>query len=174
MSEQAVSKSVHKIPDSCVEIFKEIYNQEISEVEFLRSYKDSEGAWEVFKVNNQFIAYILNGKCWDVTTVDSEREQKKAFGKRVKYVMGKAGVPWELAKIAVSKNPVASHMSEDRANAFALNFIKDVKEALEDYQAFNIARVPFEEHIKMSIYDLGYLTKKQIGIIKEYWLSQKA
>ncbi len=174
MSEQAVSKSVHKIPDSFVEIFKEIYNQEISEVEFLRSYKDSEGAWEVFKVNNQFIAYVLNGKCWDVTTIDSEREQKKAFGKRVKYVMEKTDVPWELAKIAVSKNPVASHMAEDRANEFALNFIENLKWALENYQAHRMDRWSLEEELKMSLYDLGHLTKKQIGVIKGYWLSQKA
>lgn len=186
MSEQAVSKSVHSIPQDVIKEIEGIFGrsriltvehpiiEKVDKVEFIRTYQRERSTWEQFKINDVLLVSIDKFKIWTWTTVEDDAKQKKAFGKRVKYVMGKAGVPWELAKIAVSKNPVASHMPEDRANAFALNFIKDVKEALEDYQAFNIARVPFEEHIKMSIYDLGYLTKKQIGIIKEYWLSQKA
>lgn len=173
MSEQTVSKSVHKIPDTLVEFFKEIYKQEISEVEFLRRYKDFEGTWEVIKVNKQFTAYMVNGRIWDITTAEKEREIKKAFGKRAKYVMEKANVSWELAKMAVKMNPVNSYNPESIANADALNFIEDVKEALENYRIFNGGRMSIEQHLRRSRYSVGYLSNKQIHIIKEYWLAQQ-
>ena len=173
MSEQTVSKSVQFIPNVVVEFFKEIYHQEISKVESLRNYRTSEGLWKVFKVNKQFIVYMLNGKLLDVTTADAERGLKKAFGKRVKYVMQEADVPWELAKVAVKMNPVNTYNPEHRANADALNFIEDVKETLENYRIFNGGRMMLEEYLKKYGYKLGCLTQRQIRIIEEYWLSQQ-
>lgn len=173
MSKQAVSKSVHEIPETLVNFFKEIYHQDISEVEFLRSYKDYQGTWEIFEVNKQFIAQVLNGKLQDISTVGEERVRKEAFGRRARHVMQKADVPWKLAKIAVSKNPVNFYNPEHIANRDALNFIYYVKETLEKYRLFNEGRMSIEEYLRLSSYELGHLTKKQISVIKEYWLSQQ-
>lgn len=188
MSEQTVSKSVHSIPQ---EIIEKIENQfcrqsriqelehpvfpKVDKVEFIRTYQDKEGTWEVFKVNGVMLVSVLNAKYWTWNTVERDEQQKKAFGERAKYIMKKENVPWELAKMAVKMNPVNIYNSESTANAGALNFIEVVKEVLNRYRIFAEERMPIERYLKDYVhYELGYLTYKQIGIIKEYWLSQNA
>ena len=184
MSEQTVSKSVHTIPQRIIEEIENSFSrpssmnfehpvfQKVDEVEFIRTFKNKDGIWEEFKVNSIILVSVLDAENWTWITVEEDEKRKKAFGKRVKYVMQEANVPWDLAKIAVSRNPVDSWHSESTANIRAICFIKAVKEALDCYLNFYKERMSMEEYLEKSGYSyLGHLTNKQIQIIKEYWLS---
>lgn len=185
MSEQTVSKSVHFIPQEIINEIEQYFCKQsrieenkhpvfpkVEKVEFIRASQDRGSIWEEFKINDIILVHVLNGKAWTYITVEDDEKQKKAFGKRVKYVMQKTGVPWELAKLAVNRNPVDFFTSENRANADALNFIEDVKEASDNYRIFCKERMSVENYLR--IHFSGCLSNKQICIIKEYWLSQNA
>lgn len=182
---KTISKSVHTIPQWIIEDIENFFSepsfvpelahpvfQKVDKVEFIRTYQNKDGIWEEFKVNGIVLVSVLDNDCWTYRTVEDDEKRKKAFGKRVRYVMEKADVPWELAKIAVSRNPVNSWHSESTANADALRFIKTVKATLDRYRMF-YERMPIEKYLKKYAYYYGSerLTDKQIRIIKEYWLS---
>lgn len=186
MSEQTVSKSVHFIPQEIINEIEQYFCKQskieehkhpvfpkVEKVEFIRASQDRGSIWEEFKINDIILVSVLNGKAWTYITVEDDEKQKKAFGKRVKYVMQKTGVSWELAKMAVNMNPVNFYNPESTANGMAVNFIKDVKEVLDWYRLNPKDGMSIEHHLRMSSYSLGYLTNKQICIIKEYWLSQQ-
>lgn len=170
MSEQTVSKPVHTISKEIIEEIDEYFSKSelpifprFDKVEFIRTYRNDKGIWEEFKIGDSLIVRVLFGKHWVCTTVQEDKAEKKAFGKRVKYVMKEGHVPWDLAKIAVKKYPIDSN---------ALNFIENVKETLERYLNFSKKRMSMEEYLKKNaLYSLGCLTDEQIRIIKEYWLS---
>lgn len=185
MSEQTVSKSVPTIPQRIIEEIEKFFSepstipgheypifQKVEKVEFIRTFQNKDGTWEEFKVNGIILVSVLDADCWTYKTVAKDEEDKKAFGKRVKCVMQEANVPWNLAKLAVKRNPVDSWHSENRANADALNFIEDVKETLDNYRIFCKERMSVENYLR--VYFSESLTNKQIQIIKEYWLSQNA
>lgn len=186
MSEQTVSKSVRKIPQRIIEEIENLFSepsstefehpvfQKVESVEFIRTFQNKDGTWEEFKVNGIILVSILDAEYWIWMSVEEDEKQKKAFGKRVKYVMQKTGVSWELAKMAVNMNPVNSYNPESTANGMAVNFIKAVKEVLDWYRLNPKDGMSIEHHLRLSSYSLGYLTNKQIRIIKEYWLSQNA
>lgn len=184
MSEQTVSKSVPTIPQRIIKEIEDFFSkpsttkfehpvfQKVESVEFIRTFQNRDGICEEFKVNGVILVCMIDEDCWTYKTVSEDKEDKKAFGKRVKYVMEEAKVPWDLAKIAVKKHPVNSWYSESRANANALNFIENVKEALVNYRNFWKGRISVEDYL--NDYFPEVLNKKQISIIKEYWLSQNA
>lgn len=187
MSEQTVSKSVHDIPQKIIKEIEDFFSepsstefehpvfQKVDNVEFIRTYQNKDGVWEEFKVNIIILIRVLNAEIWEYTTVEDDEKRKKDFGKRVKYVMQEANVPWDLAKIAVSRNPINLDNSESRANANALDFIEDVKEALLCYRYFCMRdKISLEEYLREYYRSLRYLTNKQIRIINEYWLAQNA
>ncbi len=188
MSEQTVSKSVHKIPQRIIEEIEKKFSepflipefenpvfQKVDKVEFIRTYQNKEGTWEVFEVNGIVLISVLDAVCWTWDTVERDEAQKKAFGKRVRYIMEKSDVPWELAKMAVRMNPVNFYHPEHIANAEALNFIIDVKAVLGTYHIFCEGRMSIEEYLKRHArYHCGYLTDKQVRVIKKYWLSMDA
>lgn len=188
MSEQTVSKSVQFIPQRIVEEIEEFFGEpstipelehpvfkKVDKVEYIGGYRNRDGIWSDFKVNGVIIISLfdVDAKYWTWKSVEDDEKQKKAFGKRVKYVMQKTGVPWELAKMAVKMNPVNSYNPEHVANADALNFIEAVKEVLDWYRINHKDGMSIERYLRLSSYSLGYLTNKQILIIKEYWLSQQ-
>lgn len=182
MSEQTVSKSVHSIPQDVIEEIESFFRnppdipelehiiiEKVDRVEFIRTYQAGGGTWEEFKINGAILIRVSNENFWTWITVEENEKQKKAFGKRVKYVMQEANVPWDLAKIAVSRNPVDSWHSESTANADALKFIEEVKGVLDKYRIFGKKRMSLDGYL--NLYFLAYLSKKQIQVIKEYWLS---
>lgn len=185
MSEQTVSKSVPTIPQRIIEEIEKFFSepstipgheypifQKVEKVEFIRTFQNKDGTWEEFKVNGIILVSVLDADCWTYKTVAKDEEDKKAFGKRVKYVMKEANVPWNLAKLAVKRNPVDSWHSESTANADALKFIEEVNEVLDKYRIFGKKRMSVEGYLNLCF--LAYLNNKQIQIIKEYWLSQNA
>lgn len=184
MSEQNTSKSVPTIPQRIIKEIEDFFSepsttkfehpvfQKVESVEFIRTFQNRDGICEEFKVNGVILVCMIDEDCWTYKTVSEDKEDKKAFGKRVKYVMEKANVPWELAKMAVNRNPVDFFNSESRANEDALNFIEDVKEALVNYRNFCKERMSEENYLM--VHFSGCLSNKQIQTIKEYWLSQNA
>lgn len=106
MSEQTVSKSVHIIPQEIINEIEQYFCEQsrieehehpvfpkVEKVEFMRASQDRGSIWEEFKINDIILVSVLNGKAWTYITVENDEKQKKAFGKRVKYVMQKTGVP---------------------------------------------------------------------------------
>lgn len=185
MSEQTVSKSVHFIPQKIINEIEQHFARQsrieenehpvfpkVNKVEFIRTYRREGKTWQEFKVNDIILVSVYNEKIWTYITVEADEEEKKAFGKRAKYVMEEANVPWDLAKIAVKKHPVNSWYSESRANANALNFIENVNKALVNYRNFWKERISVEDYLS-GYFSGDDLTNKQIRIIKEYWLSQQ-
>lgn len=184
MSEQTVSKSVPAIPQRIIKEIEDFFSepsttkfehpvfQKVESVEFIRTFQNRDGICEEFKVNGVILVCMIDEDCWTYKTVSEDKEDKKAFGKRVTYVMQEANVPWNLAKLAVKRNPVDSWHSESTANADALKFIEEVNEVLDKYRILGKKRMSVEGYLKLCF--SAYLNKKQISIIKEYWLSQNA
>lgn len=184
MSEQTVSKSVPTIPQRIIEEIERFFSesstmefehpvfQKVENVEFIRTYQNRYGICEEFKVNGVILVFVYGENYWTYKTVAKDQEDKKAFGKRVKYVIEEAKVPWDLAKIAVKKYPVNPFNSESLSNAQALFFIETLKENLVDYQNFWKEKISVEDYLR--VYFWEHLSNKQLCIIKEYWLSQNA
>lgn len=107
MSVQKAKKPVPKIPEKLIGSIETKIGQCVSKIDFRASYWKSGNTFEVFVVNGEYIITIINGKKIDplIKSTKKGADEEQDFGRRVKALQTRTGLPYDLAKMAARKYP---------------------------------------------------------------------